>query len=75
MPWGFYRGLNNYLYYVGGSLLELWYIPLNPSLIIEASTVSARDRKAGMCHVLCTRGLSKKGDFEGVVGVSENRGP
>ena len=33
----YYRGLNNYPYYFGGLLIELWYsIPPNPILIIEA---------------------------------------
>ena len=41
MDWGAatqsYRGLNNYLYYVGSSLLLVWYnLSQNPILIIKA---------------------------------------
>ena len=38
-----YRGLSNYLYDFGGSLLELQYnVPQNPILIIEAPFLGSR---------------------------------
>ena len=42
-----YRGLSNYLYYFGGSLLLLKYNgPQNPILIIKAPILPDRDLRA-----------------------------
>ena len=44
----YYRGLNNYQYYFGGSLLYLWYnVPPNLILIIKAPSSRFRTDWAG----------------------------
>ena len=41
----YYRGLNDYQYYCGGSLLYLWYNgPQNPILIIKAPVLDPSPR-------------------------------